>query len=88
MDYKKVVRLIDTFYKENVGEDYFINNIDNIKSYDISDIMCHPAFLDDFILNSTSYTTYRTKEHKILTSNEVKQFLEENNIEITNYRHI
>ena len=50
--------------------------------------MCHPAFLDDFILNSTSYTTYRTKEHKILTSTEVKQFLEENNIEITNYRHI
>ncbi len=42
--------------------------------YDVVDIMSHPAFLDDYILNSTSYAIDRTKEHKILTSKKSKNF--------------
>lgn len=68
LEYSKVVPLIDSFYKENVSEEYFIKNIDEIMKYDVVDIMSHPAFLDDYILNSTSYAIDRTKEHKILTS--------------------
>ena len=88
MEYKKVVKLIDSFYKENVSEDYLIKILKDIKEYDVVDMMCHPAFLDDFILNSTSYAIDRTKEYKILTSNKVKKALEENNIIISNYRDI
>ncbi|HBH0511000.1 TPA: carbohydrate deacetylase, partial [Clostridioides difficile] len=55
LEYSKVVPLIDSFYKENVSEEYFIKNIDEIMKYDVVDIMSHPAFLDDYILNSTSY---------------------------------
>lgn len=78
LEYSKVVPLIDSFYKENVSEEYFIKNIDEIMKYDVVDIMSHPAFLDDYILNSTSYAIDRTKEHKILTSKKVKEFLEKN----------
>ncbi|TQZ49359.1 carbohydrate deacetylase, partial [Clostridioides difficile] len=53
LEYSKVVPLIDSFYKENVSEEYFIKNIDEIMKYDVVDIMSHPAFLDDYILNST-----------------------------------
>ncbi|AUA38165.1 cellobiose-phosphate degrading protein [Clostridioides difficile] len=88
LEYSKVVPLIDSFYKENVSEEYFIKNIDEIMKYDVVDIMSHPAFLDDYILNSTSYAIDRTKEHKILTSKKVKEFLEKNGLVISSYRDI
>ncbi|MBH7554127.1 chitin disaccharide deacetylase [Clostridioides difficile] len=88
LEYSKVVPLIDSFYKENVSEEYFIKNIDEIMKYDVVDIMSHPAFLDDYILNSTSYAIDRTKEHKILTSKKVKEFLEKNGLAISSYRDI
>ena len=87
LEYSKVP-LIDSFYKENVSEEYFIKNIDEIMKYDVVDIMSHPAFLDDYILNSTSYAIDRTKEHKILTSKKVKEFLEKNGLVISSYRDI
>ena len=88
LEYSKVVPLIDSFFKENVSEEYFIKNIDEIMKYDVVDIMSHPAFLDDYILNSTSYAIDRTKEHKILTSKKVKEFLEKNGLVISSYRDI
>ncbi|MDE3717817.1 chitin disaccharide deacetylase [Clostridioides difficile] len=88
LEYSKVVPLIDSFYKENVSEEYFIKNIDEIMKYDVVDIMSHSAFLDDYILNSTSYAIDRTKEHKILTSKKVKEFLEKNGLVISSYRDI
>ncbi|EGT3905141.1 chitin disaccharide deacetylase [Clostridioides difficile] len=88
LEYSKVVPLIDSFYKENVSEEYFIKNIDEIMKYDVVDIMSHPAFLDDYILNSTSYAIDRAKEHKILTSKKVKEFLEKNGLVISSYRDI
>ncbi|HBF6470794.1 chitin disaccharide deacetylase [Clostridioides difficile] len=88
LEYSKVVPLIDSFYKENVSEEYFIKNIDEIMKYDVVDIMSHPAFLDDYILNSTSYAIDRTKEHKILTSKKVKEFLEKNRLVISSYRDV
>ncbi|HBE9833054.1 TPA: chitin disaccharide deacetylase [Clostridioides difficile] len=88
LEYSKVVPLIDSFYKENVSEEYFIKNIDEIMKYDVVDIMSHPAFLDDYILNSTSYAIDRMKEHKILTSKKVKEFLEKNGLVISSYRDI
>ncbi|MCC0762925.1 MULTISPECIES: chitin disaccharide deacetylase [unclassified Clostridioides] len=88
LEYSKIVPLIDSFYKENVSEEYFIKNIEEIMKYDVVDIMSHPAFLDDYILNSTSYAIDRTKEHKILTSKKVKEFLRENGLVISSYRDI
>ncbi|MCC0651356.1 MULTISPECIES: chitin disaccharide deacetylase [unclassified Clostridioides] len=88
LEYSKIVPLIDSFYKENVSEEYFTKNIEEIMKYDVVDIMSHPAFLDDYILNSTSYAIDRTKEHKILTSKKVKEFLRENGLVISSYRDI
>lgn len=84
-DYSKVVPLIDTFYGENVCDDYFVKNLDKLKKYEIADIMCHPAYVEDFLMETTSYSLARIKEHKILTSSEVKNFIQDNFI-LTNYR--
>lgn len=87
MEYSKIVPLVDKFYGENVEEDYFAKNIDELKKYEVVDIMSHPAYVDDFVLQSTSYAIPRTKEHKILTTNSVKELLEEN-FELSNYRNL
>ena len=50
--------------------------------------MSHPAFVDAFLSKSTSYSIQRTLEHEILTSFELKQFFEDNNINLINYNNI
>ncbi|MCU9810775.1 MULTISPECIES: carbohydrate deacetylase [Paraclostridium] len=88
ISYDKVVPLIDSFYGDNINGDYFNNNIDYIKKFKVVDIMSHPAFVDAFLSKSTSYSIQRTLEHEILTSFELKQFFEDNNINLINYNNI
>ncbi|MGL4911471.1 MAG: chitin disaccharide deacetylase [Romboutsia sp.] len=83
---KDIIPVIDSFYGDKVDCDYFEKSIEEIKKYEVCDLMCHPSFVDEFLLNSTSYAVQRTKEHTILTSNEVKEFLKINNITVVNYR--
>lgn len=87
-EYNKIVPMIGSFYSKNVEADYFKKHIDEIKEYEIVDIMSHPAFVDAFLSKFTSYSLERTVEHEILTSNELKKFFEDNNITTTNYRNI
>ena len=43
------------------------------------------GFVDDFLIKTTSYSMARINEHKILTSKEIKDFVQ-NNFLLTNYR--
>lgn len=85
---KNVIPCIGSFYDKNVNIDFFSKNIEKIKSYDICDLMTHPAFIDNYLLNSTSYSTQRVKEHEILISQELKELLKENEIDLVNYKDI
>ena len=88
-DYKeRVIPCIDSFYDKNVDVEFFNNNIEEIKSYDVCDLMTHPAFIDNYLLNSTSYAINRAKEYEILTNKKIKKFLNENEIVLTNYKNI
>lgn len=86
-NYSKIIPLIDTFYGENVSEGYFVKKVDYLKSYEIADIMCHPAYVDDFLMKTTSYSMARINEHKILTSKDTKDFIQDNFL-LTNYRKL
>lgn len=88
IEYDKIIPMTESFYNENVTEDYFEKYIDELKKNEIIDVMCHPAFIDEYLINSTSYSMQRIKEHSILTSDSVKEFLKENNIGITNYSNV
>ena len=50
--------------------------------------MCHPAYLDNRILNVSSYAIPRMTELETLTSKELKDYINKNNIELINYRDI
>ncbi len=86
IDYDNIIPMTESFYNKNVTDDYFEKFINELKNHDVIDVMCHPAFIDEQLVNSTSYAMQRMKEYSILTSKKVKEFLRENNIELTNYR--
>lgn len=47
--------------------------------------VCHPGYLDDFILNNSSLTVNRTKEVAMLCDPAVKAWLEDQGVELITY---
>lgn len=80
------LKLDANFYAENVSIDY-LKSIYN-ETDEVVEIMCHPAYLDSYLYESSSYSLNRVKELKIITSNEMKNFIKEKNIELCNYNDI
>ncbi len=87
-NYDRIIPLIDTFYQDEVTEDYFQTHQAEILKYEIVDLMSHPAYIDQFLSDSTSYAINRAKEHHILTSTKVKEDLEKLNIQLGNYKNV
>lgn len=53
---------------------------------DMSNVyVCHPGYLDDFILQNSSLTVNRTKEVAMLTDPAMKDWLQEKQIELITY---
>lgn len=78
------VKFSEDFYDETVS-------LDTIKKichyeYDIFEIMCHPAFVDWYLYNHSSYHLKRTEELDILCSNEIKEFISA--FQLINYKQI
>lgn len=78
-----IIPVLGSFYKDKVSTDYF-KTID-LENIEVADMMCHPGFSSDFLNNSTSYAKEREYEHKVLTSDEFKNNLDELGITLTNY---
>ncbi|GAB5055722.1 ChbG/HpnK family deacetylase [Companilactobacillus alimentarius] len=55
----------------------------NDNSYSM--MICHPGYLDDYILNHSSLTIPRTQEVAMLTDSKVKEWLNDNKIELIKY---
>lgn len=75
------------FYGENVALEKLIEYIDSKKNEDIVlEFMTHPGYADNQLLKGSSYNQQRVNEVEILTSNLLKEYLKENNIELTNFK--
>ena len=48
-------------------------------------LMCHPAYIDTTLLKLSSYNMQRAYELEVLTSNEVKDFIKNNDIELVSF---
>ena len=81
--------LIEKFYgDENITIDRFINILNQHSNYNVIEVMSHPGYLDCDTLNISSYNLQRLTELKTLTSKEVKNFIEENKIQVINFRDL
>ena len=51
-------------------------------------MVCHPGYLDQYILSVSSLTTPRVLEADFLTSEELKVYIKENNIHLYTYDEV
>ena len=86
LDTYEYVPVYDQMYGDDANYDYMTNVLsthDGALEY-----MCHPAFIDQRLYDMTSYGLPRMKELDLLLSDEMKQFIKDNNIELINFNDV
>lgn len=80
----------EDFYASGVSVEHLCSIIRELLATDGNylDVMMHPAIVDQELMAITSYNQTRGSEYQIVLSPEFKQFITENNINITNYTEI
>lgn len=78
------VRFAEVFYNQTVS----LKTIDDICHFndDIFEMMCHPAFVDPYLYNHSSYNIQRIKELDILTCQEAKDIIRQ--VQLIHYSQI
>lgn len=66
---------------------YFESQIDRIRNQDCSLVVFHPGYIDQFLLDHSSYTLIRPMECAFLCSQWLQEWLKRNNIEVVSFRH-
>lgn len=77
----------DFYGQENVLPDSLIHILSNLKS-GVTEIMSHPAFIDPWLQNGSSYNIPRMKELETLVDDKVQTWVNGHNIQLINYGHI
>ncbi|WGV98929.1 chitin disaccharide deacetylase [Vibrio sp. YMD68] len=79
----------DKFYGDQVDLDTLIVHLLSLKgTYDLVEVMCHPAIVDDALEQVSSYREPRHKELTILTDPRLKERLLTRGIKITDYSEL
>ncbi len=78
------IQFISDFYGENIGVKDFK---EIVKGEGTLELMCHPAFIDNGLLNATSYNSKRKDELDTLTSKEIRSWVENQSIELISYQN-
>lgn len=68
-------------------KEYFESNLAKMNDRSCSIAVFHPGFLDQFILDHSSYTFIRPMECEFLCSEWLKNWIEQNNIEIVDFNN-
>ena len=86
---KSTSKFSESFYeKEMITEDNLIRLLEEYKDFETVELMSHPGYLDQNILNRTSYSIERTIELETLVSRKVKEYIKENNIELISFSQL
>lgn len=76
----------DKMDEEDISLDYLYNIFQSHQ--DSLELMCHPGLIDQRLYDMSSYNLPRMKELELLTSQEIKQFIEKHHIELINFQSI
>ena len=61
--------------------------IDNI-SKEIVELMVHPGYISEELLDISSYNSSRLLEEAVLATSDIKDFLKEYNVELISYKDL
>lgn len=78
----------DKFYGKEVSFDLIKDAIELKSASEVVEVMCHPAIADECLKSISSYTSERELELEILMAEELKAYLEENDIKLISYRDL
>lgn len=68
--------------------DYIVENFSDIISYEYVEIMTHPGYVDFDVYNNSSYNIQRVNELHFLTSENIKNLIKENKVNLINYNDV
>lgn len=86
-------KLVDFFDKigsnKKIWRHMDINNlIKDCLTYESIEVMCHPAYVDYFLLNNSSFNVGRTSTLNELKNNKIKDIFKKNNIKLVNFKDL
>ncbi|KNB71651.1 chitin disaccharide deacetylase [Brevibacillus reuszeri] len=78
------------FYGDDLSVDTLMSILKEIEKagYLTTEIMTHPAFLDEEVLTGSSYNHQRTRELKILTAPQIKEYVQKQGIQLVNFNQL
>lgn len=76
-----------SFYDQDATLDSLLNLLADLPD-GVSELMCHPGFIDPEIMTVSSYNSQRESERQILTDPILLAFLQDNLIHLKNYSHL
>ncbi len=74
-----------SFYDEMATKDELLRIIGDLPEGGIYELMCHPGYADEDLIASTIYARQREKELDILTDSDIRQAIEERQIELVTF---
>jgi predicted glycoside hydrolase/deacetylase ChbG (UPF0249 family) len=74
-----------SFFATGVSLEHFVQILNSLPD-GVSELMCHPGFVDAELLTTSGYAKPREKEYQILTDPTVRQVIRENEIKLTTFR--
>ena len=83
-DVRTTDEFIDTFFGDTVTAEDLLGMLSSCKAETV-EVMCHPAYMDKFLHESSSYSMKRVYELDVLTSSEVKDYVDEHGIESVSF---
>jgi predicted glycoside hydrolase/deacetylase ChbG (UPF0249 family) len=78
----------DGFYGKELTSEKLIDILRQAEHYETLEIMSHPAYIDQVLLNGSSYSLPRCKELEILTNPKILSYVEEHKIELISFKDI
>lgn len=77
---------LNTFYATTITPDFFANlALEDGHTYEM---MCHPAYLDQWIMENSSYNIQRSVEAQTLQSDRTQQLIQQRGIELINFKEL
>lgn len=76
------------FYEDTANAAFFTEYHADLWDQEIVELMCHPSFVDERLANMSSYALPRIHEMAALRSDEVKQWVKDNDISLINFRDL
>ncbi len=76
------------YYDKTADIEYWLKDLGNILNKNLVEMHTHPGYIDQFLLDNSSYNIPRAKETEIACSKELKKWVQNNNVELITFEDI